>query len=177
MVGALRSASIGDNMEHDSMNDPFVWPAPPALLPLAHIECRVGALVSLGPAAYGERRYVPLTGGSVSGPELHGEIVAGGVDWQIQRADGVLDIAAHYVVRAYDGALIEVRSDGMRHGPPAVMQRLARGEPVAADEYWFRTAVRFDTGAPAWLHLNKVLAIASGRREAKLVVLDLWRLG
>ena len=149
--------------------------APPALLPLAHIECRVGAVVGLGAAAYGERRYVPLTGGTVTGPELQGEIVAGGVDWQIQRADGVLDIAAQYVIRTPDGGLVEVRSTGMRHGPPEVMQRLARGEPVGADEYWFRTAVRFDTGAPAWLHLNKVLAIASGRREAQLVVLDFWR--
>lgn len=161
-------------MEPNDYHDPSRWPAPPALRPFAHIECTVDAIVSLGAAAYGERRYVPLTGGSVGGPGVQGEIVAGGVDWQIQRADGVLDIAAHYVIRASDGGLIEVRSTGMRHGPPDVMQRLARGDPVGADEYWFRTAVRFDTGAPAWLHLNKVLAIASGRREARAVVLDLW---
>jgi len=177
MVGAPRRASIRDYMERANMNDPTAWPAPPALLPFAHIECRVAGVVSLGAAAYGERRYVALTGGTVRGPELQGEIVAGGVDWQIQRADSVLDIAAHYVIRARDGGLIEVRSDGMRHGPAAVMQRLARGEPVEASDYWFRTAVRFDTGASAWLHLNKVLAIASGRREAQLVVLDLWRVG
>ena len=60
-----------------------------------------------------------------------GRIVEGGVDWQIQRVDGVLDIAAHYVIRADDGALIEVHSDGIRHGPPEVMARLGRGEPVA----------------------------------------------
>ena len=38
----------------------------------------------------------------------------------------------------------------MRHGPVEVMQRLARGEPVARDEYFFRTLVRFTTGAPQW---------------------------
>ena len=155
---------------------PFDLPPPPALVPMAHVECDVGAVVSLGAAPAGERRYVPLTGGTVTGPELAGRIVEGGVDWQVARSDGALEIAAHYVVRADDGGLIEIRSDGLRHGPPEVMQRLARGEAVRPDEYFFRTVIRFTTGAPAWLHLNKAMAIAVGRREAAKVVLDVYRL-
>lgn len=151
-------------------------PAPPALIPLTRVRCEVGAIVSLGAGKYGERRYVPLLGGTVAGPELNGSIVAGGVDWQVQRADGVLDIAAHYVIRADDGALIEVQSDGMRHGPPAVMARLARGDTVAPDEYFFRTLMRFQTGAPPWLHLNKVMALAVGQRQANAVLLDVYRI-
>jgi hypothetical protein len=151
-------------------------PPPPALLPMIHIDCQVGALVTLGPAPCGERRYVPLGGGTVSGPELNGSLAEGGVDWQANRADGVLEIAAHYVIRADDGALIEVRSEGLRHGPPEVMQRLARGEAVARDEYFFRTLVRFTTGAPQWAHLNKVMSIACGEREANWVRLDLYRI-
>ena len=157
--------------------NPDAMPAPPALVPMTQIRCEVGALVTLGPAKYGERRYVPLGGGTVQGPELNGTLVEGGVDWQVQRADGVTDIAAHYVIRTTDGALVEVQSEGMRHGPAEVMARLARGEPVARDEYFFRTVVRFTTGAPAWLHLNKVLAIAVGQREATRVLLDLYRIG
>ena len=153
------------------------FPAAPALLPMTRIRCEVGALVSLGgPAKHGERRYVPLGGGSVVGPELNGTLVEGGVDWQVNRADGVLDIAAHYVIRTDDGALVEVQSDGMRHGPADVMARLARGEPVEPHEYFFRTVVRFTTGAPSWLHLNKVLALAVGRREARAVLLDFYRI-
>lgn len=150
---------------------------PPALIPMCQVRCEVGALVSLGPGPYGERRYVPLGGGTVSGPELQGTLVEGGVDWQVARADGALDIGAHYVIRTPDGALVEVQSNGLRHGPPEVMARLARGEAVAAHEYFFRTAVRFTTGHPDWLHLNKVMAIAVGQREARLVVLDFFRLG
>ncbi|ODV13560.1 MAG: hypothetical protein ABT20_01795 [Rubrivivax sp. SCN 70-15] len=156
---------------------PDALPAPPALVPMTQIRCEVGALVSLGMAKHGERRYVPLGAGTVQGPELNGTLVEGGVDWQVQRADGVTDIAAHYVIRTRDGALVEVQSEGMRHGPAEVMARLARGEPVARDEYFFRTVVRFTTGAPAWLHLNKVLAIAVGQREATRVLLDLYRIG
>jgi len=151
-------------------------PAAPALVPLTQVRCEVGTLVSLGAAKYGERRYVPLLGGTVAGPELNGRIVEGGVDWQVQRADGVLDIAAHYVIRADDGGLIEVQSDGMRHGAPDVMARLAHGDAVARDEYFFRTLMRFQSGAPAWAHLNKVMALAVGQREARLVVLDVYRI-
>lgn len=153
-------------------------PMPPApeLLPLCRITCEVDALVSLGEAPCGERRYVPLGGGTVAGPELNGTLVPGGVDWQIQRSDGVLEIAAHYVLRLEDGSLVEVQSNGLRHGPAAVMARLVRGEAVGLREYFFRTLVRFTTGAPAWAHLNKVMAIAVGQREARRVVLDLYRL-
>jgi Protein of unknown function (DUF3237) len=148
----------------------------PALIPMCQVRCEVGALVTLGPGPYGERRFVPLGGGTVRGPELNGTLVEGGVDWQVARADGALDIGAHYVIRTDDGALVEVQSNGLRHGPPEVMARLARGEAVAAHEYFFRTLVRFTTGHPDWQHLNKVMAIAVGQREARLVVLDFFRL-
>ncbi len=151
-------------------------PPPPALIPMAQVLCDVGTLVTLGPGKYGERRYVPLGGGTVHGPELNGTLVEGGVDWQVNRSDGVLDIAAHYVIRTSDGALIEVQSDGMRHGPAEVMARLARGDVVGRDEYFFRTVMRFQTGAPQWAHLNKVLALACGQREAARVVLDVYRI-
>jgi hypothetical protein len=75
-----------------------------------------------------------------------------------------------------DGALVEVRSDGLRHGPAEVMARLAQGEAVPRDAYFFRTLMRFTTGAPAWQHLNKVMAIAVGQREVRAVLLDVYRL-
>ena len=51
-----------------------------------------------------------------------------------------------------------------------------RGEPVAGNEYFFRTLIRFTTGAPAWVHLNKVMALAVGQRQASLVLLDVYRI-
>jgi hypothetical protein len=150
--------------------------APPVLVPMTQIVCEAGALVTLGPAPQGERRYVPLGGGTVRGPELNGKLVEGGVDWQVNRADGVLEIEAHYVLRLEDGALVEVTSSGLRHGPPEIMARLARGESVPSEAYFFQTLVRFTTGTPAWAHLNAVMAVARGAREAQRVVLDLYRL-
>ena len=150
--------------------------AAPALVPMAQVRCEVGPLLSLGTAPAGERRVVPLTGGEIDGPELRGRIEPGGSDWQWLRADGVLEIAAHYLVVTPDGARIEVQSQGLRHGPPDVMAALARGEAVDADRYFFRTLMRFQTGHADWLHLNRVMALASGRREATRVVLDVFRI-
>jgi len=152
---------------------------PPIFPPASHlcsIRCDVGPLVSLGPAPLGERRYVSLLGGDVSGPHLQGSIVPGGVDWQIARQDGVLEIDARYVIALNDGALVEVESRGLRHGPAEVMCRLAAGEPVAPTEYFFRTAMRFTTGAPAWRHLNTVLAVGVGNRQAGCVLIEVFRL-
>ena len=150
--------------------------AAPALVPMAQVRCEVGPLLSLGAAPAGERRVVPLTGGEVDGPELRGRIEPGGSDWQWLRADGVLEIAAHYLVVTPDGARIEVQSQGLRHGPPEVMAALARGESVPPADYFFRTLMRFQTGHRDWLHLNRVMALASGRREAARVVLDVFRI-
>src|SRR3954452_20138951 len=106
------------------------------------VEASVGPVVSRGPAPAGRRRVVAILGGTVEGDGIRGEIVPGGEDWQTLRADGVLEIEAHYVVRLEDGALVEILSQGYRHGPPEVMERLARGESVRADEYFFRTLMR-----------------------------------
>jgi hypothetical protein len=151
-------------------------PQPPGLEPMARVRCDVGPIVTLGAAPLGERRCVSLLGGTVEGTQLAGRIEPGGVDWQIARTDGVLEIDAHYVVRTADDALIEVRSQGLRHASPEVMVRLMRGEPVARHEYFFRTLMRFATGAPAWAHLNRVMALAVGERQAKQVVLDVYRI-
>jgi hypothetical protein len=145
---------------------------------MGRVICQVGPVVSLGgPARHGERRFVRIGAGTVSGPELEGTLVEGGVDWQVQRSDGVTDISAHYVIRGADGALIEVQSGGIRHGPPEVMSRLARGEDVPRSAYYFRTSVRFTTGHPAWLHLNRIVALSVGQREPNRVLLEFWRVG
>ncbi|MCW5634423.1 MAG: DUF3237 domain-containing protein [Rubrivivax sp.] len=151
--------------------------APPSLTFLTQVRCDVEAVLSLGTAPMGERRVVPLLGGEVEGPAVNGRIVPGGTDWQWNRSDGALEIAAHYVIETTDGARIEVQSNGLRHGPPDVLARLARGEAVAPDEYFFRTLMRFTTGDVRYEHLNRVMALARGRREARRVILDVWQVG
>lgn len=149
---------------------------PPRLEYLMRIAADVGEVQTMGGGPLGERRVVAITGGRIEGPQIKGEIVPGGADWQIVRADGVLDIDARYAVRTDQGALIRIVSQGYRHGPPEVLAALARGAAVPPEQYFFRTVMRFETGAPGLDWLNKTLAIASAERKARQVLLEAWRL-
>ena len=143
---------------------------------LCRIDASVGPLVSLGMTPMGERRVVPILGGTVHGAGFDGEVLPGGADWQYRRTDEVLEISAHYALRLVDGALVEVHSDGYRYGPPEVMAKLAAGEVVPPEAYFFKTVLRFSTGAPAHLGLNRTIAVATAQRSAHAVQLDVHRL-
>jgi hypothetical protein len=117
---------------------------------------------------------VAITGGTVRGPKLSGRILPGGADWQLIRSDGVADISARYTIETETGARILVMSDGLRHGPPEVMARLAQGDSVDPALYYFRTAMRFETAEPSLDWLNRILCLARGKREALSVRLDVF---
>ena len=147
----------------------------PALLgpqPIFTVEAELEAVVTVGRTPYGERRLVAITGGRVTGPKLSGRILPGGADWQIIRGDGAADIQARYIIEADGGGRVLVDSKGLRHGPPEVLEKLARGEKVDPALYYFRTAMRFETADPALDWLNRVLAIAKGERLARAVRLE-----
>ncbi len=142
--------------------------------PIFTIHAELAPMLHFGRTPQGERRVIGILGGSVRGPKLQGRILPGGADWQIVRNDGAADIQARYVIETEMGARILVSSDGLRHGPPAVMERLARGEPVDPTLYYFRTVMRFETSDPAVDWLNRILALARGQREANAVRLDVY---
>jgi len=149
---------------------------PPKFESLMRVAVEVGEVLTMGGGPLGERRFVAITGGSFEGPLLRGGIEPGGADWQIVRADGVLDIDAHYVLRTEQGGRIRVVSQGYRYGPPEVLAALGRGENVPPERYFFRTVMRFETGAPDLEWLNRTIAVAIGEREARRVLFEVWRL-
>ena len=151
-------------------------PAAPRLEFLCTLSVDVGEIVSIGQAPLGERRVVPILGGTFEGPQMRGTVVNGGADWQIVRRDGVLDLDARYALREERGGLIEVRSQGYRHGPPEVLAALARGETVDPARYFFRTVMRFETGAEDLSWLNRTIAVATAERHARRVELKAWTL-
>ena len=136
----------------------------------------VGDLTSMGEGPLGERRVVAILGGTFEGPELRGDVLAGGADWQIARKDGVLDLDARYALKEQRGGLVRVTSQGYRHGPSEVLAALARGEEVDPSRYFFRTILRFETGAPYLQWLNKTIAVATAERKARRVLLSAYRL-
>ncbi|MGZ5842881.1 MAG: DUF3237 domain-containing protein [Xanthobacteraceae bacterium] len=142
--------------------------------PIFTVEADLDSMMTLGSTPYGERRLVGITGGTVTGAKLTGRILPGGADWQIVRSDGAADIQARYVIEADSGARIMVDSNGLRHGPPKVLEKLARGDTVDPALYYFRTAMRFETADPALAWLNRILAVARGERQARSVRLEVF---
>jgi hypothetical protein len=137
----------------------------------------VGPPLVVGPTPAGERRVVPILGGTVEGPRLRGTVVPGGADWQVVHPDGTVALEARYTVQAEDGALVYVNNRGLRRGPLAVLARLAAGEDVDPAEYYFRTAPVFETGSPRHAWLAASLFVATARRQAALVTVAVYRVG
>src|SRR5665213_3216801 len=113
--------------------------------PIFTIHADLADIMNFGRTPYGERRVIGILGGS---------------------ARGTIETDA--------GARILVSSDGLRHGPPDVMARLARGDSVDPSHYYFRTVMRFETADPAVDWLNRILGLTRGQREANAVRLDVY---
>lgn len=133
----------------------------------------VGVPQSIGRDTAGERRCVPITGGSVTG-RISGVVLAGGADWQVLRPDGLADLDARYMLKLESGALVEVWSRGLRIGPAEVMGKLARGERVDPASYYMRTAMRFETAAPELQWLVHRLHVGIGERTPDQVRLKVY---
>lgn len=73
--------------------------------------------ISLGKTPYGERTIIPITGGTVEGPDIRGMILPGSWDWQLHRADGCTDVKADYMIRTNDDVIINVLNRGAICGP------------------------------------------------------------
>jgi hypothetical protein len=143
--------------------------------PFLILEVEVGSPIDIGLIGAGARRLIPLGGGRVSGA-IEGSIVPGGADWQTIHDDGNLQIEAHYAIRTRSGAFVEIMSSGVRTGPAEVLKRLRDGEVVDPSAYYFRTAIRFRSGAPEFAHLNFRLAVARGARRSDHVRLEVFEI-
>jgi hypothetical protein len=134
---------------------------------LMTLQVEVAAPQDIGAVPHGTRRTAPLRGGSFEGPRLRGTVVPdAAADWLLLRSDGVLELDLRLTLRTDDGALISMKSFGLRHGPPDVIAALGRGETVDPATYYFRTTPRFETAHPAYAFLNRLIAVATGDRRA-----------
>ena len=73
-----------------------------------------------------------------------------------------------------DGGIIGMRYSGYRHGPAAVLERLNRGEQVDPASYYFRIAPFFETSAPKYDWLNRIVGVGTGVRLPQGPVYDVF---
>lgn len=111
----------------------------------------------------GRRRIVYLKKGRFHGPRLNGIVVPGGGDCALVRPDGVLEADVRLLLRCDDDAYIYMTYRGLWHAEADVFQRLLRREAgIGEDQYYFRTAIFFETGHPKYEWLNRILAVGIG---------------
>ena len=128
------------------------------------LQLTVSGMLAVGETPAAHRRVGLVAGGRFEGERLSGEVLGGGSDWQDLRPDGALSLDVRLHLKTDDGALITMAYQGLRHGPPEVIAKLDAGEPVDPALYYFRITPRFETAAPRYAWLNRILAIGLGHR-------------
>jgi hypothetical protein len=148
----------------------------PNLRHLCDLKVHLDSIRELGMTPEGQRRIIPIIGGTCSGERLQGTLLHVGADWQCIRADDSAELDARYALQTQDGALIEIRNHGYRHGPPEVIAALAREEAVEASCYYMRTMARLVTGDPRYDWVNRILCVGTGARQANSVEITLYEI-
>jgi hypothetical protein len=119
---------------------------------------------------------IPITGGEATGPKLRGRILDAGADFQIERADGVMELHARYALETDDGARVYVENSGIRCGPPEAMEKLRRGEPADPSLIYCRATPRFETAAEPYLWLTRHLFLAEVVRRPHRVEVAIYQI-
>jgi len=110
--------------------------------------------------------FVPILGGTVDGPRLRGAVVPGGGDWYVRRSLTCCHLDARYLLRAEDGALIDVANRGFyRTRTAELMARADAGEPIEAADVYYRTSPVFRTDAPSHRWLSESVFVGLAREE------------
>ena len=135
--------------------------------PLFELLLTVPEIVDLGVTPLGTRKIATVTGGRFEGDRLKGQVMPSpGGDWLLLRSDDVLTLDVRLTLKTDDNALIYMHYRGLRHGPAEVMARLAKGEDVDPDSYYFRMAPSFETASEKYAWMNKIMCVAKGHRLA-----------
>ncbi len=114
-------------------------PVAPRLTYAFTLHVEVGPPQEQGTVDGKRMRFVPITGGTITGPRLTGAVMAGGGDWQALHADGLTEVNTRYALKAADGTVIDIVNPGVRVASSEVSGRLAKGELVDPKLYYFRT--------------------------------------
>lgn len=112
--------------------------------------------VVLGETPLGHRQYIPITGGTIAGPKLKGEVVPGGWDFQLRYAGGCGTLSADYFLKADDGTVIHILNESFSCGMPG----------AGGERSWFRPRFEAPKGPHDWLNRGTFVALLELERPA-----------
>ena len=139
------------------------------------IRVTVDLLHDVGETPFGTRHIDMLDDGSFEGPKLKGTVL-GGMDQKIFRTDGAMNPNVRLILKTDDDALIYMYYTGVRYGTAEVMQRIADGEEVDPSEYYLRNTPYFQTSAPQYDWMNRIVSVGVGRRMPDHAAYDVFQI-
>ena len=150
-------------------------PPAPALEYVCELRVQLDPPLTVGKTPRGLRRIIPIIGGKVDGPNLKGAIYGGGADWQFIREDGVAELEAHYQFKTDDGVVIYIKNEALRVATPEVAAKIAKGEVVSANAYYFKGRPKFEAPEGKYFWMNNAVFICQGIKNPLDVSLFVWR--
>ena len=114
--------------------------------PLMVLRLTTAAIIEVGATRQGTVTIFPVVGGSFDGDRLCGKVLAGGGDWVTADANGTFTLDLRVTLETDDGGLIHMTFTGVRNDA----------------NHYFRTVPRFETAAPKYAFLNRLLAVGIG---------------
>jgi hypothetical protein len=114
--------------------------------PLLLLRLATAPIQEIGPTPHGTLSIFPIVGGTFDGERLRGTVLPGGGDWVTRRTDGVFELDLRATLETDDGALVYLTFSGVRDDA----------------SHYFRTLPRFETAAPKYDFLNRLLAVGLG---------------
>lgn len=148
----------------------------PALNFFADLSIQVDKPHEVGRTARGLRRLIPILSGEAAGNGWRARVLPGGADFQLVVSDTLAELDARYVLETEAGELIYVHNRAIRSGPPQLMARLVRGEPVDPSLIYFRCSPSFETASAALSWINERMFVGTGARYPDKVVMRFFEL-
>jgi hypothetical protein len=119
--------------------------------PLMVLRLATSATEDIGSTPQGTLTIFPVTGGSFEGERLRGKVLAGGGDWVTAHGNRTFTLDLRVTLETDDGSLIHMTFNGVRDDA----------------NHYFRTVPRFETAAPKYAFLNRLLAVGIGEIRAE----------
>ena len=114
--------------------------------PLMVLRLATSATQDIGSTPQGTLTIFPVIGGSIEGERLRGKVLAGGGDWVTAHGDGTFTLDLRVTLETDDGGFIHMTFTGVRDDA----------------NHYFRTVSRFETAAPKYAFLNRLVAVGIG---------------
>jgi Protein of unknown function (DUF3237) len=149
----------------------------PALEFVCELKVSTDKMQSVGVTSHGERRIIPITGGTFEGPKLKGIVLNGGADYQFANKENTrTEVEAIYTIKTDDGVLIHIRNVGLVFKTKEAAESMAKGETIDWNKMYFRAAPKFEAPNDSkydWM--NNAIFVCKGVPSKGYVSIQVWK--